>query len=369
MKTKILLLLTVSFSLLVTAQKDGKYIFTKSGHIEFNLTGNTIGKKTVWYDDYGIKMATLTDATSTTSFMGITNTTVEKELEIKNGNQLWKINLIDKTGTKTTIDYAIKTGKALTDKKSDAELHEMERQAILDMNGKIEGYENFLRKKCLVFTFGTTKFWQYKGYPLKSEISMMGITNNETAISFDENIAVPASKFDVPAGITITEFINPMDGSGSLLEMFGQIEEFSGNEEEQDQENEYTEPLHTDLIYDDFINAVNGIKIPGFKRTASEESVNNYLTMFRINDQFGGISIMNTDVYDNAEEGETIEVQRTYTLDGKKTKYALTHEGENETKMHSIFIEYPTRKMTVLINADRRMPLSTMEEIARQLNF
>jgi hypothetical protein len=356
----IALLLSVVFSTL--AQNSGKYVFTKSGHIEYNLSGSTVGKKSVWYDDYGIKMATLTESTSTVSILGMKQTTEVKELEIKNGNQLWKINLIDKTGTKTTIDYAINAGIALTDKKSDAELHEMERQAILDLNGKIEGYENILEKKCLVFTLGTTKFWQYKGYPLKSVISIMGITNNETAISFEENITVPASKFDVPAGITITEGVNPMDdGLGGLLNGM----EGMNNEEEED--TEYEEPLQANLSYDDFIKAVDGIKIPGFKRSASEKTFGSYITMFRLNEKFGGISVMNTSLYDRADEGEDVAVQRTYTVNGKAAKYAFTREGD--TEMHVVFIKYPDRKMTLMIHSERSMPLSTLEEIARQLNL
>ena len=362
MKAKLIIALLLSVVFSANAQQNGKYIFTKSGHIEYSLSGSTVGTKSVWYDDYGIKMATLTESTSTVSIMGMTQTTVVKELEIRDGNQLWKINLLDKTGTKTTIDYAVKAGKALTDKKTDAELHEMERQAVLDWNGKIEGYENVLGKKCLVFTLGTTKFWQYKGYPLKSEITMLGLTNNETAISFEENISVPASKFAVPANVSITEGVNPMDGGlGGLLNGL----EGMGNEEEQ--EAEYEEPLHADLSYDDFITAVNGIKIPGFKRTASDQSVGSYMTLFRINDKFGGISIMNTELFDRAEEGEDIEVQKTYTALGKPAKHAYTREGD--TEMQVIFIKYAARKMTLMIHAERTMPVSLMEEIARQLNF
>lgn len=362
MKSALLTIIATICLISANAQEYGKYIFTKSGHIEYDLTGNTIGKKTVWYDDYGIKMATLTEATTTISMMGITQTEVEKKLEIRNGNQLWKINLLDNTGIKTTIDYAVTVGKSLTDKKTDTELHEMERQTVLDLGGIIEDYENVLGKQCLVFTLGTTKFWQYKGYPLKSAISMLGMNNYETAISFEENINVPANKFAVPAGISITEGMNPVDGN--LQGILGQMEGFSGNDEEQ--EPEYEEPLHTNLSYDDYIDAVNNIKIQGFKRTASEKSIGSYITMFRINNQFGGISVMNTDLYDRAEEGENIEVQKTYTLLGKSAKYAYTAEGD--TEMHVIFVKYPARKMTLMIHTERTMPLSTMEEIARQLN-
>ena len=362
MKTKLLAAILISIVFSATAQEKGKYIFTKSGHIEYTLSGSTVGSKSVWYDDYGIKMATLTESTSTVTLMGITQTTEVKELEIRDGNQLWKINLLDKTGTKTTIDYAVNAGRALTDKKTDAELHEMERQTVLDLNGKIEGYESILGKKCLVFTLGTTKFWQYKGYPLKSVITMLGLTNNETAIFFEENITVPASKFAIPAGVNITEGANPIDGG-----LGGLLNSLEGMDNEEEQGTEYEEPLHANLSYDDFITAVNSIKIPGFKRTASDQSIGSYMSLFRINDTFGGISIMNTDLFDRAEEGEDIEVQKTYTALGKPAKHAFTREGD--TEMQVIFIKYAERKMTLMIHAERSIPLNTLEEIARQLNF
>lgn len=364
MKAKLVFVLSLFLVFSAYAQQQGKYIFTKSGHIEFNLTGSTVGTKSVWYDDYGIKMATLIESTSTVKLMGITSTTTVKELEIKNGNQLWKINLLDKTGTKTTIDYAIKSGKALTDNKSDAELHQMERQAVLDLGGSIEGYENVLGKKCLVFTLGDTKFWQYKGYPLKSVISLMGITNNETAISFEENIIVPASKFAVPAGIAITEGINPLDGD--LSGLLGGLE---GMNSQQDEEAEYEEPLQTNLTYEAFIKAVKGLKIQGFSYTMGEQSTGSYITMFRIGSFYAGASVFNLSLFDQAEQGEPIDVQKTYTLNGKQAKYAFTHEGENETPMHALFIKNPARKLTLTIHAQRELPLATMEEIARQLSF
>ncbi len=364
MKAKLIIALFLSLGFSAFAQQQGKYIFTKSGHIEYNLSGSTVGTKSVWYDDYGIKMATLIESTSTVKLLGITNTTTVKELEIKNGNQLWKINLLDNTGTKTTIDYAINTGKSLTDGKSDAELHQMERQTVIDLGGSIEGYENILGKKCMVFTLGDTKFWQYKGYPLKSTISFMGITNNETATSFEENITVPASKFAIPAGVAITEGVNPLDGD--LSGLLGGLE---GMNPEEEQEAEYEEPLQTNLTYAEFIKAVKGLKIQGFSYTMGEQSTGSYVSMFRIGSLYAGASVFNLNLFDHAEQGEPIDVQKTYTLNGKQAKYAYTHEGENETPMHALFIKNPARKLTLTIHAQRDLPLSTLEEIARQLNF
>lgn len=365
MKTKILLLLAVSCSLLATAQNDGKYIFSKSGHIEYQLSGNTVGKKSVWYDDFGIKMTTLIESTTTIKILGISKKTTTKELEIRSGNLLWKINLLDNTGTKTTIDYAIKAGKALTDKKTDEELHKIERQTILDLHGNIVGYENILDKKCLVYTLGTTKFWQYKGYPLKSIISLGTLTNNETAIQFEENITVPATKFTIPSGVKITEGVNPLDGG--IEGMLNQIGTLGENEQGSKKDSEDEVPLKTNITYDSFVKAINAVKIPNFVRTASSKERSAYTSMFRINNTFGSISIMNPELYDRAEEGEGVEIKRVYTVNGKAAKYAFIKS--EDTPMHTVFIKYPVRKMTLLISSLQTLPLSTMEEIARQLNL
>lgn len=366
MKAILLTILLISTFITAKAQEQGKYFFTKSGHVEYELTGNTTGKKTIWFDDFGIKTSTLYEGTTTTSFLGIVQTTAEKKLEIRNGNILWIINLLDKTGTKTTINYAIKTGKSLTDGKSDAELHATERKVITDMGGNISGYENILGKKCLVFTFGTTKFWQYKGIPLKSIVTLAGmLSNNETASVFQENIVVPSNKFDIPAGISNTEEANPFDSglNGLLNEMGG----LSGNSDDDLQELEYEEPLHTDLTYAQYLAAINNVKLQVFKVLISEESKSSYISLFSLNNKMGGISIMNTDLYDTAEQGEDIEVVKTYTLNGKPAKYAYTHEGE--TQMHVLFVKYPARKMTLMIHSERTLPLGTLEEMARQLSF
>jgi hypothetical protein len=372
MKAKIILLLLSAtlLSAFAQQQKHGKYFFTKSGHIEYELTGSTTGKKNIWFDDFGIKTATLYESKSTIKILGITKTIITKELEIRNGNYLWKIDLLKKSGTKTTINYAIETGKSITNGKTDAQLHQTERKVITDMGGKIEGYENILGRKCLVFKFGTTKFWQYKGIPLKSDINLNGlITNYETATSFDENINVPSSKFDIPAGITIDEGVNPIDEGGGIGGLLNALDKNmkAGDDENAESNDEEDEPLRTNLTYNEFLNALKNVKVNGFKKTVGEKSKSAYMSFFTVNGLNGGISIMNLELFDNAEKGEDIDVQKTYKLDGKSAKYVYTREGD--TEMHALFIKYPAKKMTLIIHAERSLPLSTIEEIARQLNF
>ena len=201
MKTKFIIFFTVFFTVSLFAQQQGKYYFVKSGHIEYVLGGNTTGTKTVWFDNYGMLMYSLTESTTTVKILGMKSTSSVKELEIRKGNTIWKADLLQKTGTKMGIEAQTEVGEKMTKGKTDAQLHEMERKTITEIGGEIEGYETFLGKNCLKFTWGTTKFLQYKGIPLKSNVTTLGITYTETATSFETNIAVPATKFEIPTNV------------------------------------------------------------------------------------------------------------------------------------------------------------------------
>ena len=151
MKALLMGLLFVILSMTAMAQQQGKYFFVKSGHIEYTLGGNTSGTKSVWFDNYGMLMYTITESTTTVKMLGIKSTTSTKELEIRKGNTIWKADLLQKTGSKMSIEAQTEVGEKLTKGKTDAQLHEMERKVITDMGAKIEGYETFLGKNCLKF--------------------------------------------------------------------------------------------------------------------------------------------------------------------------------------------------------------------------
>lgn len=217
MKTKFILLVSVFFATTILAQQQGKYFFVKSGHIEYKLGGNTTGTKSVWFDNYGLLMYSLTESTTTVKLLGFKNSTSIKEVEIRKGNQIWKVDLLTNTGTKMSIETQTEVGEKMTKAKTDAQLDAMERKLITDMGGKIEGYETFLGKNCLKFTWGTTKFLQYKGIPLTSYVSEMGVTYTETATSFDTNITVPTTRFEVPKNIKFEDV-------GEMMEMLNNQE-------------------------------------------------------------------------------------------------------------------------------------------------
>lgn len=211
MKTKFILLISVFFATTILAQQQGKYFFVKSGHIEYKLGGNTTGTKSVWFDNYGLLMYSLTESTTTVKLLGFKNTTGKKEVEIRKGNQIWKADLLTNTGTKMSIEAQTEVGEKMTKGKTEAQLNAMEQKVITDMGGKIEGYETFLGKNCLKFTWGTTKFLQYKGIPLTSYVSEMGVTYTETATSFETNISVASTKFLIPNEVKFEDVSEMME--------------------------------------------------------------------------------------------------------------------------------------------------------------
>ncbi len=356
----------LTFALIFTAttlfgQQQGKYFFTRSGHIEYTLGGNWTGTKSVWFDEYGMLMHTLTESTSTVTVAGFTSTTTEKKLEIRRGKDIWVVDLLTNTGTKSDIGLQTGIGKNMTDGKSDEELHQMERKVISDMGGTITGYETYLGKKCLTFSWGTTKFSQYKGIPLKSDVTQTGIlTLLETAVSFEENINVPASKFEIPENIEFQQ-------AGGLSDLLKGLEETG---EYQEEEENGTPP---GLSYERFETATKRVNIAGFPFFMSDNSGGIYLTSFAKSETEQVIFFMENEArfYEIARGGEGMIVESTYTFDGHDAAFInITNEDDGTpTNSRSLLIRMPEHQAVLYIIVSFPMSKSELEGIIRQVKF
>jgi hypothetical protein len=217
MKKALLLSIILTFTMGLFAQntklKDAKPFEIKSGKVEYKIDGKTKGTKTLWWDDYG-RLQHEYKKTST-KMMGIT--TKEETLNIRSSEWMYSINLVDKTGTKTSVDEAMMLGEMLMGTTNEAELEKMGEDIKKDFDAKDVGTETILGHECIIMEIGKLngKHWRHKGVTLKMEIIMGGFLGNylEEATSFDQNISVPASKFEVPAGIKIEEvsMTNPFE--------------------------------------------------------------------------------------------------------------------------------------------------------------
>jgi outer membrane lipoprotein-sorting protein len=157
---------------------------------------------TQWIDSKNERFAM--ESTGETEMMGIKQSS--KSLMIEDGEWSYMIDLMAKTGFKS------KGGEAEDDPtdliKSDDDV--TFRQMIEKEGGKILANETFLGKDCIVVEViekdddgkaGPTKMWYYKGIPLK----MSNKVYTMEATKFEENVSIPNSRFEVPAGITMSE--------------------------------------------------------------------------------------------------------------------------------------------------------------------
>ncbi len=115
------------------------------------------------------------------------------------------------------LEQANEVLNTVTDATTDAQLKKFGEDVQKDIEIKDGGVETLLGRSCKV-TISTklnSKHWEYKRIPLKITVDFGGIlgSTNEEAVSFDENISVPASQFKVPQGITIEEIdMNKING-------------------------------------------------------------------------------------------------------------------------------------------------------------
>jgi hypothetical protein len=174
-----------------TATPKGKYAI-KSGIVEYKtqMMGMDM-KQTLTFDDYGQKEATDMEA----DMMGVKIHTVT----------------ITKDGYIYTLDMEKKTGTKISGKSPDIDFENLSEEMVKDMNLKKEGTEEYLGKTCEKMSIDYTKmkmkgtFLVYKGVALKSDTDMGTMKMQLIGEKFVENAELPASKFEVPADVKITE--------------------------------------------------------------------------------------------------------------------------------------------------------------------
>lgn len=207
--------------------KEAKVFELKSGKVEYKLDGTTKGIKTLYWDDYGRIQHEYRK--TTTKMLGISNT--EETLTIRTKEWMYSIDLKEKTGTKTKTDATFQTAEAFTGTQgmTHQEREQYGEAMLKSMGGKEVGSETILGKPCKVIEISQmkSKVWAYKNVTLKLTVNMGGMlgTSSEEATSIEENIAVPASKFQPPAGIEIQDVTDMMKNIPGMPGMDDEEEE------------------------------------------------------------------------------------------------------------------------------------------------
>ncbi|MDD3687833.1 MAG: hypothetical protein PHE56_13860 [Bacteroidales bacterium] len=224
MNKLILLAIFISISTVLSAQvMKGQYGF-KSGHVEYELTGNTTGTKTLWWDNYGAQSYTETNSVTVIEMFGVKNETKIHTISVIDGDNYWFADLNSKTGQEGSISSML--GYEAVSEMTPEEKEQFGEQMIDSLGGERMGTENIKGCNCDVIYLGGAKSWNCKGVILKLQVEVMGANANEDATVFETNISVPASKFVKIPGITYSN----NDEYMKLLEQYMEIEEAGGDE-------------------------------------------------------------------------------------------------------------------------------------------
>jgi hypothetical protein len=203
MKTTILTIAIIFATIIANSQVTrGMYGF-KSGHVEYELTGNTTGTKSLWWDDYGAKSCTETNSVTKIEMFGVSNETKMHTISVIEGDKYWFVDLSTNTGQEGDLSaYGLYDDY---ENMTDAEKQQMADEMLNELGGEKQGTEKVLGCDCEIIYLLGSKAWNCKGVLLKSETETMGVSAFENATLFEKNIAVPASKFIKPAGVNFSE--------------------------------------------------------------------------------------------------------------------------------------------------------------------
>lgn len=239
-RNRLLLVLLLSlFACSVLAQYS-----VKSGYIEYELTGDVSGKRSIWFDNHGKLYCEIDSSQTQWRDAGEIFTTVYNRMIVYDSMYMYEVDLTERTG------YRIEMPEWSEDdypymKMNDDEMLEYLRSLTEEMDGVFHGEEVFLGRKCGVFEMWGTKMWIYKGLALKTETYLDDGFSTVVATRFEENIIVPAEKFTVPGDIEISDYSNyNYEDDGIDYEAYAYVD--------------------IEMPYEEFEKAMNKVKIKGF---------------------------------------------------------------------------------------------------------
>jgi hypothetical protein len=166
----------------------------KSGIIEYStkMMGMDM-TQTLYFDDYGALEATEMEM----DMMGTKTHTVN----ITKEGYVYSLDLITKTGTRQMI----------FNKEANIDFKNLSKEMEKKMNLKKIGKEDFAGKTCEKYSIDYTDlsmkgyYLVWEGIALKTDVDMGSMKMEMIAKNVQENVNIPAAKFEIPADFQITE--------------------------------------------------------------------------------------------------------------------------------------------------------------------
>lgn len=179
------------------AQSNKRPYSYKTAYIEYELTGNTTGKQTLYIDNWGWNRSETTH--SVTKMLGQKTETHQRNVTIQYDSYQWVPG--EKTGTKVRNQW-------LEDLMNDPtfDMEEFGEKTLEALHFEKTGTETVQGKVCDVWknSFGSTS-WVWNDIAVKTEVKLLGTKQVMTATKIEIDASIPGSEFDIPTDIKFTE--------------------------------------------------------------------------------------------------------------------------------------------------------------------
>jgi len=361
MKQTILFLAGLLIIHIASAQQKTQQYAIKSGYIEYTLSGNTAGTKKIWWDNFGEKSRTETQSETTTKIFGIKNVNKTHTVDILVKDKYWTANLADQTGQKGTLPYYQESRK-LVENMTKQEQEDFANQTITALGGERLGTENFMGKTCEVIEVMGAKIWIYKGLSLKSEVKIMGMVSNETAVKFQANQSVSSSKFAPLPNISYESIDQQQQGMFENMEAMETMQ----NGDMDDSDNDYPQMIPVKYPYDKFLKKINAFSYEGYKKMMVHSADGAHGAAFmRGAGEMLAIGAMSRKNGDISEVGNF----ETFTYKGKKCMYGSANDEEDDDDSMLLVVEIPQYDTYITIGSPIPQTKHELLEILNQLGF
>jgi len=356
MKKLLTIILSLFMVLQLQAQNEAKRFTVKSGKIVYNLTGNTTGTKTVFFDDFGDKYYEHVKSVSETRIFGSVNRSEMDKITIYNKSRFWTIDNLDKKNYEGELPF-YSFNKAVFSDMTEAEQKQFADDMLKSFGGQREGTEKILNRTCEKISVMGSFSWIYKGIVLKSETNVMGVVANETATTFTEDISIPDSKFAAPAGVT---FINI---DKQQAEMFGDFP--MGEMPDDDYNEDYYASVPVNYSFEKFKKVIADFTPEGFARTMVMNQEGQHVAMY--NQGYTNIVSVVATSMENAEEDDETDQFETFQHKGKTMRYGeMLNDG---VVGHILIITYKQYNMYIILLSVPGKSKETMLDWSDKLDF
>lgn len=353
---KQIFILVLSFFLFfqLNAQQTAKKYAIKSGKIEYKLTGNTTGTRTIYFNDYGNKHYEHIKSVTVTKMFGVTDRSETDKITIINDDHFWTIDNLENKNYEGNMPYS-KLSKEMMGNMTETEQKKLADDILKSFGGQKLGTEKILGYTCDKISLMGSIIWLYNGVSLKSETKVMGITTNEEAINFEKNISIPSNKFTPPSGIDFTNVDQQRNAmfSNQNMEMY----------EEDDIEEYPTIPVT--YPFEDFQEKMNSFNPDGYVRTMVVNQDGQHFALF-VNSLTNVVSVIAT-AEENMEEGGEFDTFETFTHKGKTLRYGDLSDEDTEGKV--LIIPFKEYNMFIILMTTPGKDKNTLLKWADELNF